>query len=287
MKRVLMAAAVMAACLALPFQGSAAGPGDATCQLDANMEGEFTGTARNLIVPEGGFCLVLGATVSRDLIVQPEAGALILDSAVGRDVIGERRSELEIGGTSVGRDLTAGPAAAVRLERTTIGRDVAAKEPTTVQTGHNAPESPGGLVDVGRDVLITGSPEGFAFVFDGICELNVGRDLRITRRAVTLGFGIGDRCADQGRAANTIGRDLIVTDNSALEGFFGPSSIEVGNNSVGRDLVFMDNTAVPGGLLEVSGNLVGDDAICSGNDPAVTQDPADGPNRAGDRNTCG
>jgi hypothetical protein len=287
MKRVLMAAAVATACLVVPFQGSAAGPRDATCQLDANMEGEFTGTARDLIVPEGGFCVVHEAIVSRDLIVQQEAGALVLDTTVGRDLIGKRESELEVGGTLIGHDVTAGPASGLHFERTTIGRDLIAKEPTTVQTGRNAPESPGGPVNVGRDVLITGSPEGFEFVFDGICELSVGRDFEVTRRSVTLGIGIGDHCAGLGRAANTIGRDLVVTHNAALVGFFGPSSIEVGNNRVGDDLVFRDNVAAAGGRLEVSGNVVGDDAICSGNDPAVTQDPADGPNRAGDRNTCG
>jgi hypothetical protein len=97
-------------------------------------------------------------------------------------------------------------------------------------------------------------------VYDGFCELTVGHDFEIARRAVTLGFGIGDSCARGGLEANTIGHDLIVSDNSALVGFFGPSALEVGNNRVGHDLVFTRNTAVPGGCLEVSDNVVGHDA---------------------------
>ena len=67
-------------------------------------------------------------------------------------------------------------------------------------------------------------------------------------------------------------------------GFFGPSALIVGDNHVGRDLVFSNNTAVPGGTLEVSRNVVGRDATCAGNNPAVT---VNGPNSAGRSNTCG
>ena len=99
-----------------------------------------------------------------------------------------------------------------------------------------------------RDVLINGSP-ALPFVFDSICSATVGRDLRVTDRPVTLGFSIGDEqaCAGTGREPDTIGHDLVVTSNSALSGFFGPSALEVGNNSVGHDLIFSGNTAVPGG----------------------------------------
>src|SRR5205823_11322747 len=106
---------------------------------------------------------------------------------------------------------------------------------------------------VGRDVLINGSP-ALPFVFDGICDMTVGRDFRMNGRAVTLGFSIGDEeaCASNGEPPVTVGHDLVVTGNSALSGFFGPSSLDVGNNSVGHDLIFSGNTAVAGGYLEVS-----------------------------------
>ena len=59
--------ALFAASLLVPFAGSAAGPRDVTCSQVTFL---FTGTARDLIVPEGGGCEVRGATITRDLIVQ-------------------------------------------------------------------------------------------------------------------------------------------------------------------------------------------------------------------------
>ena len=255
MKKVLVMAAVSAAFLVVPFQGAASGPQDATCPQDTFV---FTGTARDLIVPEGGGCDVLGATITRDLILRPQAGAFAFETTIARDVIVGTDSEIYVVETEIGHDLLGRTASKLRVEQATIGRDLVAQEPQTVQTGHVAPETPGGPVRVGRDVLINGSPEGFPFVYDGICELTVGRDFTIARRAVTLGFGIGDNCARNGLEANTIGHDLI----------------------------FRRNTAVSGGFLEVSDNVVGRDAICEGNDPAPTIGSDAGPNVAGRRNTC-
>ena len=138
-------------------------------------------------------------------------------------------------------------------------------------------------MNVGHDFTIEGSPD-FPFVFDGICDLHVTNDLSITDRTVNLGIGLGAQCAGNGSPANTIGRDLVVTGNSAVSGVFGPSAIRVGANQVGRDLVFSGNTAVAGGFLEVSGNTVVRDATCAANNPAVT---VNGPNTAGRANTCG
>jgi hypothetical protein len=169
------------------------------------------------------------------------------------------------------------------LESVTIGHDFVASQPQTVQTGHNAPDTPGGPVRVGHDFVIEGSPD-FPFVFDGLCNLTVARDLSITNRSVNLGIGIGKNCVSRGQQANAIGRDLVVTGVHALSGVFGPSSINVNDNHVGRDLVFSNNTAVPGGLLEVSRNAGARDATCAANNPAVT---VNGPNVAGRSNTCG
>jgi hypothetical protein len=169
----------------------------------------------------------------------------------------------------------------MHMELTAIGHDFSASKPVTVQTGHNSPDSPGGPVTVGHDFAIDGSPAE-EFVFDGLCDLRIGRDLSVTNRTVTLGFGIGSNCVANGSHANTIGRDLVVTGNTAAVGFFGPSSLNVNDNHVGRDLVFANNTAT--GILEVSRNVVGRDASCSANNPAVT---VNGPNTAGRSNTCG
>jgi hypothetical protein len=284
----------------------------------------FTGTAHDLIVPEGGFCEVTGATITHDVIQRDSAGAEISETSIGYDVVFADFAGADISKTTIAHDVVAagtdsgagitdssigndfvgqgeesgadilrstighdmqllGLGGETHLESVTIGHDFFASKPQTVQTGHNAPDTPGGPVKVGHDFAIESSPD-LPFVFDNLCNLSVGRDLRITDRSVNLGFGVGGRCVTNGQHADTIGRDLIVTDNSALSGFFGPSSINVDGNHVGRDLVFSNNTALPGGDLEVSGNVVGRDATCAANNPAVT---ANAPNVAARSNTCG
>lgn len=191
----------------------------------------------------------------------------------------------------IGHDLVGTTNDSFHLERTTIDTDLVAFQPGTVQTGQIGPDTPGGPVHVGRDLVIQGTPPDNDFVFDGMCDLTVGRDLRMIDRSVTLGVGFGDQSGGKevcsARQSNTIGHDLVFTGNSALSGFFGPSSIEVGNNRVGHDLIFTGNTAVPGGFLEVSDNVVGHDAICANNSPAPSgDDSSDGPNTVGHTNTC-
>jgi len=284
MKRSLLTAVVLAASLLVPVLGASAGPPstDVVCPQDTNF---FSGTARNLIVPDDGFCFVVDSTITRDLVMGDFSGVVVLNTSIGHDLVGGDESDIEAGlDTTIGHDLDAeGPAAGVHLERMTIGHDIVASMPRTVQTGRNGPDTPGGTVNVGHDVRIDGSPDD-PFVFDGICNLNVGHDFSITNRSVTLGLGIGNICAGNGEPANTVGHDLIVTGNHALDGFFGPSALFVGDNNVGHDLVFSNNTAVPGGTLGVSGNLVGHDATCAANTPAVS---VSSPNVAGHSNSCG
>jgi hypothetical protein len=276
MRKLLVLAAACAALLVV-LQSATAAPADVIC-TDA-----FSGTARNVTVPTGNDCDLSGATVTRDVIVGPESGLFAVGLTVGHDVIVHDDSDFETGATTIGHDLIAQDGSGLHLETTTIARDLRASRPQTVQTGHNAPDSPGGPVDVGHDATIDGSPD-LSFVFDGICDLHVDHDFSITNRSVTLGFGIGNICARNGEPSNTIGHDLVVSGNTALVGFFGPSSLNVGANRVGHDLVFSHNTAAPGGTLEVSGNVVGHDATCAENDPVVT---TLSPNVAGHSNSCG
>ena len=323
MKRTLLAAAVLAACLLVPGVGASAGPNassqDAVCPQDTQT---FTGTARDLIVPENGVCLITGATITRDVIQQENAGAEIDGTSVGRDVVFADEAGADISNTTIGRDVVAqgvdsgaditdssigrdfagrgeesganllrstigrdmlllGGGGDTHLESVTIGRDFAASSPTTVQTGHNSPRTPGGPVNVGHDFTIDGSPD-FPFVFDGLCNLTVAHDVRITNRTVNLGIGFGGHCQANGQHANDVGHDLVMTGLSAVSGCCGPSSINVVGNHVGHDLVFSGNAA--NGTLEVAGNTVGHDATCDANDPAVT---ATTPNVAGHANTCG
>ena len=282
MKKSFVLAAVCAALLVVALQSAAAAPGNVTCT------DFFAGTVYDLTVPADNFCELAGATITHDLIIGSDAGVFAHDGVtIGHDAIVQANGAfLEATHTTIGQDLITQTGASLHLGNTTIGRDLAASQPQTVQTGEAGGES--GPVKVGRDVVISGSP-ALPFVFDGICDLTVGRDLRETGRSVTLGLSIGDEeaCAGNGEPPVTVGHDLVVTGNSALSGFFGPSSLDVGNNSVGHDLIFSGNTAVPGGYLEVSDNSVGHDATCADNSLALSaDDPGDGPNLVGHTNTC-
>jgi hypothetical protein len=280
-RRTLVLAALAAGVMLVGIQSAAAGNGDVTC-TDA-----FAGTATNVIVPHDNGCDLSGATVTHDVIVEHDAGLFAEGLTVGHDIRMAQADDLELGGTTVGNDVKVGAGGNIHLERTTIGGSLDALAPDTVQTGRNGPDSPGGPVRIARDLTITGSPGG-DFVFDGMCSLSVGHDVRIVDRTVNLGIGFGDNCAFVGEEPNTVGHDLVFAHDSAESGFFGPSSIEVGDNTVGHDLVFTHNTAVPGGYLEVADNHVGGNAICEANSPAVgSPEPFDGPNVVAGKNTCG
>jgi hypothetical protein len=272
-------AAAAAGCLVIPFQVSAASPGTVVCPQDTNV---FTGTARELVVPAQGFCEVHDAVLGR-LVVQDEAGLDLEDSNVGGDVVFGSFGGGQIGGSTIGHDVVGTEGNDLHLERVTIGHDLTANAPITVQTGRNGPDTPGGTVHVGHDIVVSGTPEDEDFVFDHLCNAVVGHDVRWANRSVTLGIGLGGNCPLIGQANNIVGHDLVVTGVDALSGFFGPSSLVVGGNTVGHDLVFTGNTAVAGGSLDVDHNRVGHDAVCSGNTPPVSG----GANLAGHANTCG
>jgi hypothetical protein len=302
MRRFIAIGAALAASVAIPVSGVAAGPGTTTCSQVTNT---FSGSATTLVVPEGGYCAITNASIAVDLVLQDGAGADLESVTIGRDLTGGvdagagifdttigRNLSLrggdggaDLGGVKIGGDFLLADGAGTHMERTTIGHDLVATEPSTVQSGRIAPDSPGGPVSVAHDVLISGTPADNPFVFDGICDLHVGHDMRVTNRTVTLGFGIASLgCLPNGEPGNTIGHDLVVTGNTAASGFFGPSTLRIGDDHVAHDLIFSGNTAVAGGALEVTNNVVGHDALCSSNTPAVT---ATEPNVAGHVNTCG
>lgn len=282
-KKVLFVLVCCGAFLTVPLvsiQGAAAGNGTVTC-TDA-----FGGTAVNVIVPHDNGCDLSGATVTHDVIVERYAGLSAEGLNVGHDISLAQGDFAELGGTTVGHDLTMGRGGEIHLERTTIGGSLDALAPDSVQTGRNGPDSPGGPVRIAGDLTITGTPDS-DFAFDGLCSLNVGHDVKIVNRTVNFGIGFGDNCGG-GELPNTVGHDLVFTNDSAVSSFFGPSPIEVGGNTVGHDLVFTHNTADPGGYLEVSDNHVAGNAICEANSPAVgSPEPSDGPNIVAGKNTCG
>jgi len=283
MSKLFVVAVVCGGSLIFPLAGSAGAPGTVTCPQDTQS---FSGTAFDLIVPEDGFCTVTNATITHDVILQDDAGIQASQTSIGHNLTTGADGDVRLSQVRVGHDVNGGSDTDYHLELTTIGHDLVAFEPLTVQTGRNSANSPGGPVNVGHDISITGSPDGEDFVFDGFCNLTVGHDLRITNRWVTLGMNVGDTCSGRGVPAIGVGHDLVLTGDSALPGFFGPSALEVGGNNVGHDLVFTGNSAVPGGYLEVADNTVTGDAVCASNTPAPSRDAGDGPNSVGGSDTC-
>ena len=302
MKRLMVLGAVLAACLVVPLQSSATAPAAVTCPQDTQA---FSGSAPTLVVPSGGYCAITAATIAQDLVLEDGAGADLSQVTVGGDVVGGEDAGAgivdsriggnlslkggdggaDLSGVTIGHDYLLSDGAGTHMERTTIGHDFVATQPATVQTGKNGPDSPGGAVYVGHDALISGTPADNPFVFDGICDLNVGHDLRVTNRSVTLGLGLASfGCRTfLGLPGNTIGHDLVVTGNTAVASPYG-SDLRVADNHVGHDLLFSGNTGNDPGTLVVTGNVVGHDAICSSNSQPVT---VFDPNTAGHLNTCG
>jgi hypothetical protein len=234
---------LVAACALLSLvvaQGAAAAP--VTCT------GLFSGTAKDLVVPGGVTCVLVGATITHDVTVQP-------DGNLGAG-----------GGTTIGHDLVATQAdeiVAGNFGPLTVGHDLVISgidaSPTLIR-GYEVCDT-----TINHDLKITGTLSDF--------PMNVGD------------VGPGEFCSsrDPGAEPNTIGHDAVINGNT-VTGFV--PNIDVGNNSIGHDLNVSGNTAT--GYIDVSDNTVGHDASCSANTPALSKDGGeDGPNSAGHNNTCG
>ena len=291
-KQVLVVLLCCGAFLAAGLQGAAAGS-DGTAVCDQSTQ-TFGGQTTNLIVPIGGYCAIDHATITQDLIVQNGAGADVTNSSIGYDETLGNDSGGTLSKSTVGHDVKVGFDGFFGAGLAAIGHDVIATHAGSIQIGSTGPPPDGvnGRVTVGHDFVVNGSPgppDPGNFIFDGICDLGVGNDLLMTNRWVTLGFTIGDSTppfsACIGSQPVTVGHDLVVMNDKALSGFFGPSSLEVGDIQVGNDATFSGNSAVSGGSLEFNDNTIGHDATCSRNTPSVTGDlPDDGPNHVGGTN---
>lgn len=291
-KKALVVLACCGAFLAVGSQGAAAGS-DGTVVCDQVTQA-FGGTTTNLIVPIGGYCAIDHATITQNLVVQNGAGTDVRDSSIGSDMTLGNDSGATLGNSSVGNDVKVGFNGFFGSGPATIGHDLIATHPGSIQISGTGPPPDGtfGRTTVGHDVLVNGSPgppDPGNFIFDSLCNLTVGNDLVMENRWVTLGFSIGDAtppfspCIDTPPV--TVGHDLVVTNNKALDGFFGPLPIEVGDVQVGNDATFSNNSAAPGGFLEFNDNTIAGNATCSRNTPSITGGlPDDGPNIVGGTN---
>ena len=282
--------AAVGAAVALGLMASSAAAADngpTVCSQDTNS---FSGTAQNLIVPQGGYCQIDSATITNNLIVQHDAGADVTNSTIQNDILMQGQNNGSLATSTVGHDVRVGLGSNLNLALDTIEHDFVASQANDIGTGSTGPPpSPSGPTSVGHDFVLNGAPgpqDDGAFVFDGLCDLTVGHDLQITNRWVTLGSRVGDEDGSCPLYSVSVGHDLVESNDTALTGFFGPSPLEIGNTTVANDLIVTGNTATGG--IEVSDNHVGGDAMCAGNSPSPSGDgPGDGPNVVGGTNTCG
>lgn len=290
---MLVVLACCGAFLAAGLHGAAAGS-DGTMVCDQNTQ-VFSGQTTNLIVPIGGYCAIDHATITGNLVVQNGGGTDVTNSSIGYDMTLGQDSGATLGNSSVGDDVKVGFGGFFGSGLATIGRDLIATHAGSIQISSTGPPPDGisGRTTVGHDVVINGSPgppDPGNFIFDSLCDLSVGNDLVMENRWVTLGFTIGDETAPFSACTatppDTVGHDLIVTNDKALSGFFGPSSLEVGDVQVGNDATFSGNSAVQGGFLEFNDNTIAGDATCTRNTPSITGGlPGDGPNIVGGSNS--
>ncbi len=224
-----------------------------TCTGTLDNFGLFTGTAKDVVVPPGNACAIIGATVTHDVTVGKGASLGVDNSSIGHDVKANGAALFEFIGYT-------GPIS--------VGHDV-------VLTG-TSPEamSYGGYdvcdTTIGHDLSITGADIAY--------EIEVG----------DTGPQDNEFCGAPGPVSqpDSVGHDLTVSNNTA-------GKVDVGNNSVGHDLNVNNNFASTStgdtGDIGVDDNTVSHDATCTGNSPALSKDgPEDGPNHGGHKNTgCG
>lgn len=223
---------------------------------DVQCTGFFAGTAHNLVVPAGGFCIVNGATINHDVIVLQDGELGISDSTVGHDLIGRQAGTIEVG-------CCAGP----------------------------APDA----VTVGHDVNITGADPLTNSAQDNgydVCNTRVDHDLTIANTAPNFEIEVGDKgtpqefCSASSSPPNRVGHDLVIVNNRA-------GRIDIGDNAIRHDLIVSDNTASTAtgdsGDIDVSDNRAGHAATCTGNNPEPTlggDGDGDGPNTAPKKQGC-
>jgi len=244
MKRMLLLVAAAGMLSLAAAQGVGADNGKTQCTGTLDSFGVFTGTTKDLVVPAGNACAVIGATITHDITVEKGASLGIDNSTVGHDVKGTGAALVEFIGYT-------GPI--------NVGHDV-----TLTGTSPQAQEY--GAYDIcdttiGHDLSITGAQLAF--------EIEVG----------DVGPQDNEFCSFPGPMPTSVGHDLTVSNNSTGKVDVGNNSVghdlTVSNNTA--------STATGDtGDIGVDDNTVNHDATCKGNNPGLTADgPEDGPNHVG------
>jgi hypothetical protein len=203
--------------------------------------------------------LVTGANLPGN-VEAPAGSCRLVDSTVGHDLTVDSGASVVLEGSSVGHDMNSS-GGAVSLAPDSSGA------PSSVDHDLDVDHAPALAINgarVGRDLHIEALPPS-PIVTDLVCSTDVGRDLTVEDNSATMWIGDSRICGpDQG---NTVGHDLVVTDNAA------PPAVP---SSAGLDL--------PDVGVFVSSEVVGHNLVCGNNQPAVNS--AAGTNTVKHRVAC-
>src|SRR5690349_16657429 len=110
MRKMLLLVAAAGLLSLAAAQGVAADNGKTQCTGTLDSFGVFTGTTKDLVVPAGNACAVVGATITHDLIVEKGASVGVDSSSIGHDLKGTGAALVELigytGPIMVGHDVT-------------------------------------------------------------------------------------------------------------------------------------------------------------------------------------
>jgi hypothetical protein len=200
-RHLLLVGAACAASLVFSQSAAASGPSDVVCS--GAFPVSFSGTARNLIVPDGlQYCGVDGATIQHDLIVGKGAYVSVSNTTVGHDLTASKPGGVITGFTEDG----GGPVS--------IGHDVVIDGQFTDEFGNHSCCPDVNDLTVGHDVRITNLLADFELF---VSRDNVGHDLVVSRDTTGICCGFGPIAVFD----NSVGHDLVVANNTAPGGDFG------------------------------------------------------------------
>ncbi len=251
MARLVWLAAAVALGILLTAVPAVASSGPTLCA--STFEEPFTGEADDLVVPEGGLCVLFGATIHGNVLAEPGA-------------------ELQMGpGTTIGGNVDALSGALTASFETSIGGSYRC---------HDCVFEDVVFSSVGRNVEVRGADDG-----DFIVGSSIGGNVEIRDSTVgafalaILGNEIGGNLTLIGNTGalgvegNTISGHLTVIDNEILESLCTPDTCPpFGNGSIlGNDVGRAGDVSGNSGVqLSIVENVFGGDLHCNGNTPAPT-----------------
>lgn len=268
MTRRLILLGLAGGAMAAMAPAAMAAPQNVTCP-EYNAEDKtdstvFQGTAKNLLVPAGHFCVIYGAHITKNVTVEKEAGFGAINSTIGHDLISNSAAVVSTG----------------------VYQTAGGKGPGHVVVGHNITLSGHSFnldfcdTTVKHNFNVNGLNNAFELQIGDTSQKNLDYTDNFYSCQGGPEFSLSPPV--------TVNHDLTITNSK-----FG--LLDVSNDSIGRNLVVENNVAtydtegyLPSGQgMWVANNTVGHYANCEGNSPALASaGPDAAQNTTGKTNNC-